>query len=180
MAARNAAHQERYTEYDWASEHIADPSPTPDELAMQADEEDEQASRKKLAAKSRRKSGTRPTVDASSADLISASFRLIAERTGGNPFLLLAVLGRVGGMTLKEIGALSNCTKQAVDKHLREIGKKDSRMAALLRRRWHYQAALDPSGVMLAQMGVIPHKRPTHARRRACSSPYLPGLHIIG
>lgn len=129
-----------YTEYDWASEHVADSGMSPDEAAMAAEEQDHPVARRQAD---------------DSAGILSASLRLIAERTGGNPFLLLAVLGRIGGMTLKEIGTLSGCTKQAVDKHLREIGKRDPKMAAMLRRRWSYQAAMDPAGAALTRLGVI-------------------------
>lgn len=165
MAQRRGG--DHYSEFDWASEHVADPAPTPDVAAMEAEEAEQ--------AEERTSSGHQPDA----AAMVSASFRLIAERTGGNPFLLLAVMGRVGGMTLKEIGRLSGCTKQAVDKHLREIAKRDPAMANVLRQRWHYQAAIDPSACMLAKMGVIDAVRPSSHRRRAtlaAQHPYLPGL----
>jgi hypothetical protein len=174
MAQRRS--DDRFSEYDWASEHVADPAPPPDVAAMLAEEEEEEEVRQAQQARQVRQA----TPDA--GDMVAASFRLIAERTGGNPFLLLAILGRVGGMTLKEIGALSGCTKQAVDKHLREIAKRDPAMANVLRQRWQYQAALDPAGAMLARLDLIPRFKPTAARKLPCphGQPMLPGLRVTG
>lgn len=91
--------------YEFASETVPDPRPTPDRLA-----EDPQSSDYSCG----------PNCPNAAAVLQAACCRLVYV-CSGNPTRLSLIILRMAGMTYAEAGAMLSISKQGMDKHLRAI-----------------------------------------------------------
>lgn len=117
-----------FTQYEFVAAHVPDSGPTPLDVAMAAEEE-----------QSRDCGPHCPILPQQLRKVIVA----IMAACNNNERRIAICMTRLGGMSLSQAGAcFGGITKQGVDKHLAAIARRNPALGELLRKEFHYDAAL--------------------------------------